>query len=53
MSGTFEMADEHPVLDEWTKFDAFKREMRRVTTKRDLLWTSFISESIIDEFEMY
>jgi hypothetical protein len=49
----FEIAEEHPVLDEWSDFDSWRRAMRRVRTTKALIWSEFIGIDIIDKFNVY
>lgn len=48
----FEMAMDHPVLEEWNDFDEWKKSMRWVKAQRAMVWVEFVGESITDRFEM-
>ena len=48
----FEMARDHPVLEEWTDFDEWKKSMRWVKAQKAMVWVDFVGESITDRFEM-
>jgi hypothetical protein len=48
----FEMARDHPVLEEWNGFDEWKKQMRWVRATKALVWNEFVGEAITDRFEM-
>ena len=48
----FEVAEAHPVLEEWGEFDNFKKEMRQVNAREPIVWEIFIGERLIKRLVM-
>lgn len=48
----FEVSEAHPVLEDFLKFDEFRLSMKRVTARREMVWTPFIGEAIMGRFDL-
>jgi hypothetical protein len=49
----FKVMKAHPVLNTWGQFETFRLGMRTIATlKKQIGWTDFIGEEIIEDFEL-